>query len=102
MATVMPRSLNEPVGLWPSCLIERHAASSKPAHDEPARLSRSGVFPSGWDTMVCAGAEGEGAVVLDREAGGVVEARPRRDGATLEERCVSLRMRHDGVRRGRG
>ena len=42
--TVMPRSLNEPVGLCPSCLI---SSPSHPVYFEIAARDNSGVFPSG-------------------------------------------------------
>src|SRR5207244_13406961 len=42
--TVMPRSLNEPVGLRPSCF---RRSAGEPAQCAPGALVRSGVFPSG-------------------------------------------------------
>ena len=45
--TVIPRSLNEPVGLWPSCLSSRWSA---PVQRSSAGRWSSGVLPSGWET----------------------------------------------------
>ena len=47
-ATVMPRSLNDPVGLNPSCFINKFFT---PANLEMAGRSSNGVLPSGWLTM---------------------------------------------------
>ena len=47
-ATVMPRSLNEPDGLNPSCFINKFFT---PANFEIAGRSSNGVLPSGWLTM---------------------------------------------------
>src|SRR6476646_9459172 len=50
--TVMPRSLNEPVGLWPSCLS---ISCGTPVYSSIAVRCISGVLPSGWETMSCTG-----------------------------------------------
>jgi hypothetical protein len=55
IATVIPRSLNDPVGLWPSCFMSKR---STPAHALTAGRPSSGVFPSGWLTISSGCADG--------------------------------------------
>ena len=49
--TVMPRSLNDPVGLCPSCFS---SSSSTPANASSVLRVINGVLPSGWVTATCA------------------------------------------------
>ena len=54
-AAVMPRSLNDALGLCPSCFSHR---SRTPAKLATASRATSGVFPSGWLTISSSRAPG--------------------------------------------
>ena len=80
-ASTIPRSLNEPVGFWPSILRWRFADADG---GSPSRRAwTSGVAPSPSETTGVASADGqELAVALDERAAGRERGRHRAQSPT--------------------
>ena len=87
--TVIPRSLNEPVGFMPSCL----RSSGVPAQRWTEVRSSSGVFPSGHDT----GAVAVGST-MSRKRHTPEPAAPANPGAMAAKRCTERRRVEARVR----